>query len=155
MFFGTFTERPYQDDRLYKKMLGDLVISNENYDPRIGAELYDRCVFDPSDVPSGSWSRTMGNGRSPWPMQMAAGFARAKAARPAPHSQVLRQQSWQQMSVSSMLPNKQRGLDINSAVSTGFTHFQPAYSSIFDHAASRRITTLRGQREVPSCLGQG
>ena len=44
MFFGTFTERPYQDDRLYKKMLGDLVISNENYDPRIGAELYERYI---------------------------------------------------------------------------------------------------------------
>ncbi len=44
MYIGTFTERPYQDEKLYKQRLGDMVVSNELYDPKIGAELYERYI---------------------------------------------------------------------------------------------------------------
>ena len=50
MFIGYFTERPYQDVGSgyfgrTGKPIEDLSMSNESYDPKIGAELYNR-YFD-------------------------------------------------------------------------------------------------------------
>ena len=47
MFIGTFTERPYQDHKsgyfgAAGKSITDLSLSNASYDPRLGAELYNR-----------------------------------------------------------------------------------------------------------------
>ncbi len=47
MFIGTFTERPYQDPQsgyfgAAGRSITDLSLSNASYDPRLGAELYNR-----------------------------------------------------------------------------------------------------------------
>ncbi len=47
MFIGTFTERPYQDPEsgyfgAAGRSITDLSLSNASYDPRLGAELYNR-----------------------------------------------------------------------------------------------------------------
>ena len=47
MFIGYFTERPYQDQKsgyfgATGRDLTDLSMSNRDYDPKLGAELYNR-----------------------------------------------------------------------------------------------------------------
>ena len=44
MFIGHFTEQPWQDDKtgLMGTQTTDLSISNELYDPEVGAALYTR-----------------------------------------------------------------------------------------------------------------
>ena len=47
MFIGHFTERPYQDQKsgyfgATGKSIRDLDLSNDIYDPQIGADLYNR-----------------------------------------------------------------------------------------------------------------
>ena len=44
MFIGYFTERPYQarDKAWYRGGVHDLQTSNGEYDPRLGAQLYNR-----------------------------------------------------------------------------------------------------------------
>ncbi len=47
MLIGYFTERPYQDENsgffgITGRSNTDLTISNEAYNPRLGAELYNR-----------------------------------------------------------------------------------------------------------------
>jgi len=47
MFIGHFTERPYQDEKsgyfgATGKSIRDLDLSNDIYDPQIGADLYNR-----------------------------------------------------------------------------------------------------------------
>ena len=47
MFIGYFTERPYQDPQsgyfgATGKPIMDLTVSNDIYDPELGAELYNR-----------------------------------------------------------------------------------------------------------------
>lgn len=42
MFIGSFTERPYQDEKLTGRELGDLMVSNSEYDPQVGNQLYNR-----------------------------------------------------------------------------------------------------------------
>lgn len=42
MFIGSFTERPYQDEKLTGRDLGDLTVSNSEYDPAVGNSLYHR-----------------------------------------------------------------------------------------------------------------
>ena len=46
MFIGYFTERPYQgrDRPWYGGMVQDLQISNSEYDPVLGADLYNRYI---------------------------------------------------------------------------------------------------------------
>ena len=44
MFIGPFSERPYQDERLMNRRLGDLMVSNSEYDPGIGHKLYNRYI---------------------------------------------------------------------------------------------------------------
>ena len=44
MFIGSFSERPYQDERLMNRRLGDLMVSNSEYDPGIGHKLYNRYI---------------------------------------------------------------------------------------------------------------
>lgn len=44
MFIGSFTERPYQDPKLLERKLGDLMVSNAEYDPQLGNQLYHRYI---------------------------------------------------------------------------------------------------------------
>ena len=46
MLIGTFTERPSQDPKLLAKPFGDLMLSNSEFDPVIGSELYHRYLSE-------------------------------------------------------------------------------------------------------------
>jgi alkanesulfonate monooxygenase SsuD/methylene tetrahydromethanopterin reductase-like flavin-dependent oxidoreductase (luciferase family) len=84
LFVGYFTERPYQDrsSDWYRDPEGvvDLSLSNGNYDPEIGAQLYDRYIDERVALEEHGFDGVMLNSHHSTPFCMGGGPMNIEAA---------------------------------------------------------------------------
>jgi alkanesulfonate monooxygenase SsuD/methylene tetrahydromethanopterin reductase-like flavin-dependent oxidoreductase (luciferase family) len=84
MFIGYFTERPYQDRRAewYQRGEGvlDLELSNEVYDPEIGADLYNRYLDEKVYIETMGFDGVALNSHHSTPFCMGGGAMNLEAA---------------------------------------------------------------------------